>query len=82
MKQKIFFVFLFAAIALAAGWNMIQSENDMNLSDVALANVEALARSETGLSDCSTYCTPANGYTCIIRWPGADGITCYSHRKG
>ena len=31
-------------IAITAGWNFSQSEKKMELSDLALANVEALAR--------------------------------------
>ena len=33
-------------IAITAGWNFSQSEKKMELSDLALANVEALARDE------------------------------------
>lgn len=46
MKKKIFGVALIAAMALAAGWNFNQSKNEVDLSDLALANVEALARKE------------------------------------
>ena len=48
MKLKIFLAVLFTAIALAAGWNYSQSQNGVELSDLALANVEALARWEEG----------------------------------
>lgn len=48
-----------AAIAAAAGWNFIQSQNEMQLSELALANVEALAWEEEGwgptvVKDCYT----------------------------
>ena len=46
MKRKIFGAALIAAMALAAGWNFNQSKNEVELSDLALANVEALARYE------------------------------------
>ena len=46
MKLKIFWAALFTAIALAAGWNFSQSQNEMELSDLALANIEALANPE------------------------------------
>lgn len=46
MKRKIFGTALIAAMALAAGWNFNQSKNEVELSDLALANVEALARDE------------------------------------
>ena len=46
MKLKIFWAALFTAIALAAGWNFSQSQNEMELSDLALANIEAFANPE------------------------------------
>lgn len=47
MKKKIFGVALIAAMALAASWNFKQSKNEVELSDLALANVEALAHCES-----------------------------------
>ena len=55
MKLKIFGAVLFTAIALAAGWNYSQSQNKVELSDLALANVEALAEEE---------CTTSVGGSC------------------
>ena len=78
------FTRLFAlALLVTAGFGVQKSmKSDAELSDLALANVEAPAQSESGsLSDCTTYCMPANGYTCIIMWPGSEGITCTAHRK-
>lgn len=46
MKKKIFGAALIAAMAVAAGWNFNKSQNEMELSDLALANIEALARGE------------------------------------
>lgn len=46
MKKKIFGVALIAAIAVTAGWNFNQNKNEVELSDLALANVEALASPE------------------------------------
>ena len=82
MKKKILSG-VFALVLLAtAGFGVHKSMNgNAGLSDLALVNVEALANGESGSSDCATYCTPASGYTCIIMWPGADGITCNSHRR-
>lgn len=48
MKRKICGISLIAVIALAASWNFAQSKNEVTLSDVALANVEALANDESG----------------------------------
>ena len=44
MGKKIIGVISFAAIAAAAGWN----KQNVELSDLALENVEALARREGG----------------------------------
>ena len=52
MKKKIFGVALIAIMAVAAGWNFNQSKNETQLSDLALANVEALARGEWGDGHC------------------------------
>ena len=43
MKKKILGIIAFAAIAAVAGWNYNQNINNVNLSDLALENVEALA---------------------------------------
>lgn len=48
MKKKIFGVALIATMAVAAGWNFNQSKNEVELSDLALANIEALAYDESG----------------------------------
>ena len=45
--KKLFGIMALAAIAAAAGCNFSQSQNEVELSDLALANVEALARNET-----------------------------------
>ncbi|GKG71889.1 hypothetical protein DXA15_23485 [Parabacteroides sp. AM58-2XD] len=47
MKKKIFGAVLITAMAVAAGWNFNQSKNETQLSDLTLANVEALARWES-----------------------------------
>ena len=46
MKKKIFGVALIATMAVTAGWNFNQSKNEAVLSDLTLANVEALAQGE------------------------------------
>lgn len=60
--KKFFGIIAIAAVATAAGWNFNQSQNEVELSDLALANVEALATPETdeeftGSTDCyATWC--------------------------
>ena len=44
--KKLFGIMALAAIAATAGWNYSQSQDDVELSDLALANVEALASAE------------------------------------
>lgn len=46
MKKKIFGAALVVALAVAAGWNFNQSKNETALSELGMANVEALARGE------------------------------------
>ena len=46
MGTKILGVIAFVAIAAAAGWNYQQNTNEVQLSDLALENVEALAWDE------------------------------------
>ena len=46
MGKKFFGVIAFVAIATAAGWNYQQNKQSVELSDLALENVEALARNE------------------------------------
>jgi hypothetical protein len=46
MKKKIISIAFVAAIAVAAAWNFSQSKAEVELSDMALANVEALASEE------------------------------------
>ena len=47
MKKKIIGSVLIAAMAIAASWNFNQSKNEVELSDLALVNVDALAGCET-----------------------------------
>lgn len=67
MKKKIFGVALIAAMAVAAGWNFNQSKNEVELSDLVLANVEALARYED--NHCPNGCLDQSG----------DGCWCYQY---
>ena len=56
MGKKIIGVIAFAAIA-AAGWNYQQNKNEVQLSDLALENAEALARGESGTDYCDDFTT-------------------------
>lgn len=48
MGKKFFGVITFAAIAAAAGWSYQQNTNEVEFSDLTIANIEALARNEGG----------------------------------
>ena len=55
MKKKIIGAALIAAMAVAAGWNFNQSKNETQLSDLTMANVDALARGEAAVVNCETW---------------------------
>ena len=57
MKKRILGTALLVAIAVAAGWNYQQNKQDVQLSDLALDNVEALARGESGTDYCDDFTT-------------------------
>lgn len=69
MKKKIFGAALIAAMAVAAGWNFNQSKNEVNLTDLALANAEALTRSELG-ELCGGCSTSKRYFCCTISTGG------------
>ena len=55
MKKRILGAALLVAIAVAAGWNYQQNKQDVQLSDLALENVEALAQPEKATDDCDNF---------------------------
>ena len=57
MGTQILGVIAFVAIAAAAGWNYQQNTNEVQLSDLALENAEALARGESGTDYCDDFTT-------------------------
>lgn len=68
MKKKIFKVAL-AAVIMGAGFFVWKSQRSEPLSDLALANVEALARGELeGWDDCEDGCSTKNTgkYCCTL----------------
>ncbi len=77
MKKLLKYTFI-AALVAVAGYGSYTSLKTETISDLLLANVEALAEYEGGSSDCETYCTPDNpDGTCIITFVGeTQGITC------
>lgn len=53
MKKNIVKATIVAIVGVIAGINVFNSQNSIELSDVAMANVEALANDETGTGRCS-----------------------------
>ena len=51
MRKKILGIAVMAVVAVAAAWNINQSENEIKLSDLALDNVEALASGAVTLGE-------------------------------
>lgn len=54
MKKRFLSVVFITLIAVISGWNFTHNEEDdkTTLSDLALANVDALAQSEGGIVNC------------------------------
>lgn len=81
MKKKIMGLIAIVAIAAVAGYNIYASQSNVKLSDLALANVEALASSGEGSqSDCETYCMVSYFDICIIHYTNDTFVTCYDSR--
>ena len=67
MKKNILKATLVVAFALIAGMNVYNAQQSDVMSDLALANVEALAGGETASPDC-----PSSGNGCLsngLWWP-------------
>ena len=65
MRKKILGIAVMAVVAVAAAWNINQSENEIKLSDLALDNVEALA---SGKVEADIAVTLGRMYYQIFRW--------------
>ncbi len=67
MKKKIFSVVAAVAVVAAAGWSYQQSKQYDGMSELALANVEALATGEDNWANCVFYgCIMCWNYTCTV----------------
>ena len=53
MNKKYFKIVAAVLVVVAAGWNMKQNNSNVGLSDLALANIEALAEGEDGDGLCN-----------------------------
>ncbi len=72
MNKKVLKVAFVAALAVVSGINVLSAQKSETLSDVALAEVEALANTEQGCvngPNCWGYCFVENGrYSCEDYW--------------
>ena len=84
MKKKILSATFVVAMATIAGYSTYVNQTKVEMSNMALANVEALADNEslTGtLDDCDKLCVPDYNCHCHITYSGdIEGITCYYMR--
>ena len=85
MKKKIFSAAFAVVIMAVAGYNVYMNQTKSKMSELALANIEALAGDEnaTGtLDDCNKICVTDYNCHCHITYPGTDieGITCHYMR--
>ena len=62
MKKKILKATIVASFALIAGMNVYNAQKSDVMSDLALANVEALAGGESG----GVHCCPDPGDSCTL----------------
>ena len=76
MKRKFVKVVFVAAIAMVSGINVLNAQKVIDLSDIALINVEALADDEYSQSIWERYeYTLDNGTTAFNCWKGGSS-TC------
>ena len=90
MRKKFIRAAFVAAIAMVCGINVFNAQKSETLSEIALANVEALAELEadkpsipgTNTTDCAIYCEIDCRYDCIIVYSGnVQNTTCEGYRK-
>lgn len=65
MKKHIIGIVVVTIIVFIAGWNFNQSKKESKLSDLVLANIDALASGETTYVDC--YVNAPSGLTYLVR---------------
>ena len=79
MKKKLLSALIVAAAALA-GWHYYTQNDEIQLSDLALENVEALAQNESGLIQCAQYCLFDYNYECHVYGYYPNPMYCFYSR--
>lgn len=75
MNKKLIGIIVFAAITAVAGWNYQQNRQNVKLSNLALENIEALARQEGGGAKYK-YVIPGSDPTVNCVCSGAGNKSC------
>lgn len=75
MKKYLGIIAIVAIVATAAGWNYSHHQNGLELSDLALANIEALASNESTVGKYCLYYEPLNNCFNLIGSTVCYGVT-------
>lgn len=78
--EKVFYTVATIAIVGIASWNFQQNQQEVELSDLALANVEALAQFEGGGSICQQACIFDYNYHCHVFGGPISPTYCFYYR--
>lgn len=82
MGKKVVGVIAFVAFVAVAGWNYQQSKQDLELLDLALENIEALANSDAvGKCNWATREVSAGWEAICIKGGPGDECTCGDVKK-
>lgn len=73
--KKFYGIMAITVVAAAAGWHYNQSQNELELSDLALANIEALASNESTVGKYCLYYEPLNNCFNLIGSTVCYGVT-------
>lgn len=65
MKTKLIMGFIFIIVAVLAGWNVVNNQSEIELSELAKVNVEAFANYEGG-DDVKLPCTKDDDSRCTV----------------
>ena len=80
MNKKVLKVAFMVAIAMVSGINVFNAQKSEALSDIALANVEALATEEFDVEDLEAACMWYEGKTCYYNVVKPSGeVTQWQH---
>lgn len=77
MSKKVFAALIVAVVATFAGYNIYQSQRaEVTMSDLAMANVEALADSRESSADCTFGNVSYDQYSNTLHCSGNGTVCC------